>query len=538
MAATSPASYVGSALVHQVDKVKISLVFFFVGVLLTANGTLVHERPLIGFAVSFSALLVIWSYYLLRWEELQAQGQWQVVATVFTVLDLGVIAVFVEATGGFRSPFWALLLLPLIFAAIYFSQARLAVPLTAALVTCVYLAESNEMGGWRHNEWDLLGRLIVVAAVAWLSWLLSSVLYRERQAHEVMAQHLAAGVLVLQGADRVFLANPELARLLSWPQTPAAGQSLLELPAGPGTELLREVVGAICRPEARPVDREMSGDGHPRRYLRFYATPWSQAEAGGWVLTVEDVTEIRAVTSTKEKSLSLLSHELRSPLTSMRGLARTLAGKAGELTPEERRHATRCLEAESDRLSRLVNTLLDVSHLEQGKAELCLQAVSLAEISARIRELYTARACEKRISLLSEVPLDLPPVRADADRLEQILVALLDNALKYTPRGGTIRLQGCRQEGHAGLIVSDTGRGIPEAAQEMVFERFGRVPSEREYPFGEPGLGLGLYLARLLAREQGGDLLLDSTLGGGSSFTVLLPLRRPAERRADTAAIA
>jgi signal transduction histidine kinase len=137
--------------------------------------------------------------------------------------------------------------------------------------------------------------------------------------------------------------------------------------------------------------------------------------------------------------------------------------------------------------------------------------------------MFAVRAAEKRVDLRWHVTGHLPPLLADPDRLAQILTALVDNAVKHTPEGGKVTVRAAMRGGQAEIRVKDTGCGIPPEAQTIIFEKFGQALPEAEFALGERGLGLGLYVAQLLARKLGGDIMVRSKVGEGSTFIVTLP---------------
>ncbi len=220
--------------------------------------------------------------------------------------------------------------------------------------------------------------------------------------------------------------------------------------------------------------------------------------------------------------LANVSHDLQTPLTSIHGFSQALMD--GTVDSSEARHnASRIIEEESRRLLRLVEGLLDLSRLEAGQADLHLSAVAVGPLLRHIGDLFSLRAQELDVRLVVE-PVDVPDVWGDADRLEQILANLVDNALRHTPPGGEVRLHARREsESTIGLAVTDTGIGIAEEAIPHLFDRFYR--SDR--PGAQGGTGLGLAIARELALAQGGEVQVESREGEGATFRVLLRLHRP-----------
>jgi signal transduction histidine kinase len=216
-----------------------------------------------------------------------------------------------------------------------------------------------------------------------------------------------------------------------------------------------------------------------------------------------------------------VSHELRTPLTSIRGFVEALRdGTIGDDAGRQRSLAV--IDAELRRLQRLVADLLDLSRIESGQATLRREPVDLAAVLRHCAEVAAGRAEEADIELVVIASPGVPPVTGDADRLEQVVRNLLDNALRYTAAGGRVELWLATVERKVHIVVTDTGAGIPEHALPRLFERFYTADPAR----AGRGTGLGLAIAREIALAHGGDIAVASTPGVGSTFTVVLPLGR------------
>jgi heavy metal sensor kinase len=213
------------------------------------------------------------------------------------------------------------------------------------------------------------------------------------------------------------------------------------------------------------------------------------------------------------------SHELRTPLTILNGELESILGE-NDLAPKPQQTISSALE-ELDRLRRIVECLFAISRLESGDVEEVWARFDLAELASSTAEQMSPLADDKGISLASEAsgPAE---VEADRARLKQVIVNLLDNAIKYTAKGGKVGLSVRKEDGHAVLAVSDNGIGIPIAQQKRIFERFFRVDSARSRDSG--GAGLGLSIVKSICTAYGGKVGVESTEGAGSIFTVTLPL--------------
>ncbi len=527
-------------LIRQADKIRVILVFFLATISLGAGKEMLVVSSLAYTSLALAALVCVWSLFFLRWDELLARGRLPLAVVLLNLFDLGWLTLFVVGTGGADSPFWALLLLVVVFAGAFFSDASWSLPLTTFLVAAIY---ATLAGASEHSDlttvWALSGRLLVVICTAWFTWGLASVLERERQANQRIVRHLTEGVLLLNSEGVVLLANPRLGQMCGLTAEELTGRDLEKLVELPGYALLRQLAGDLLSRPTTVLTTEVVVEGKEAHDLRCTTVPCRGGERTlGWVLIVQDITDIKAQARLKEQGLGLVSHELRSPLASLRVMAQLLSGISGELTPAERDRVASTIEHETDRLSRLVTGLLDLARLEQADFTLRDDEVHLGKLVHGVADLFTPTAQLAGIELRVEVPEDLPVIRADNDRLAQVLTNLVDNAVKYTPRGGTVTLGAETSAGQARLWVRDTGRGIPEEALELIFQKFGQSPGS-EHDRSERGLGLGLYVARLIALKHGGDLWVSSRVGKGSTFMLVLPrvgAAAPASDRADVAA--
>jgi two-component system phosphate regulon sensor histidine kinase PhoR len=290
---------------------------------------------------------------------------------------------------------------------------------------------------------------------------------------------------------------------------------------------LHEVFRDSHAPDGGALQRELRLRHPADRTLRVSAVPLALSGGGtGVVMVLQDVTELRRLEAVRTEFVANVSHELRTPLTAIQGYLETLLNGA----LEEREHARRFLEIafrHTERLGRLLNDLTDLSNIELGKVSLRLSPVRVSEVVASVIDIVNAKATAGRVGLVTDVrPPDLT-IHADHDRLAQILINLVDNAVKYTPENGWVTVRArALDDGRVELMVRDTGVGIPRADLPRITERFYRVDKARSRELG--GTGLGLAIVKHLVLAHGGDLAIESEQGEGTTVRVALPGGGPA----------
>jgi signal transduction histidine kinase len=233
----------------------------------------------------------------------------------------------------------------------------------------------------------------------------------------------------------------------------------------------------------------------------------------------ESLARLTEMNRLKDDFVATVSHELRTPLTIIQGFIKTLLRRDMEVTEEERRHFLEAADRGGDRLRELIEQLLIVARLESDTQSLQIGPVSIPELVIETLEGFDSR--RNAHLFLTRVPDELPEIRSDRAKLAQILSNLVENAVKYSDPGTTIAVEAWREAGGVVLAVADEGNGIPEEHRERIFERFFQVDSSTTRQVG--GTGLGLYIARRLARELGGKLWLERSTEHGSEFRVLIP---------------
>jgi signal transduction histidine kinase len=232
------------------------------------------------------------------------------------------------------------------------------------------------------------------------------------------------------------------------------------------------------------------------------------------------VEELRRLSALRADFVSLVSHELRAPMASVVGSAQTLRERWRELNPDQRDSFLALIGNETERLAALIGDVLDTSRIDAGTFTYRFADVDLG---ALVRDSVAGIAlAQDEVSVVSDVHGELPTVRGDRDRLQQVLTNLLDNAVKYSPSGEKVTVSAFRQDSRVRIQVSDHGPGVPADQQRVIFEKFGR--GHMAGSPGTPGTGLGLYIARSIAEAHGGVLEVDSGPAPGATFTLVLPV--------------
>jgi two-component system phosphate regulon sensor histidine kinase PhoR len=328
---------------------------------------------------------------------------------------------------------------------------------------------------------------------------------------------MTEGVVALDDRGRLLLLNPSARVMFGVENGASEGRSFVEVIRQKGLlDLIEEVraSGAPARHELElgpPVNRVVAARGAP-----LGLGPGS----GGVLLVLHDVTELRRLERVRSEFVANVSHELRTPLTCIKGYLETLLDGA----LDDRTHARRFLEiagTHAERLDRLIDDLLELSNIESGRVTFVPVRLDLGDVVAGVAAMFERRTAQSHQTLERAVPPGLV-VHADRDRLVQILVNLVDNAVKFTPESGRIGIEaGPGPDGRVEIRVRDTGIGIPSTDLPRITERFYRVDKDRSREVG--GTGLGLAIVKHLVQAHGGELRIDSVLGQGTTVTFTLP---------------
>lgn len=338
------------------------------------------------------------------------------------------------------------------------------------------------------------------------------------------------GVIAINESREIQFANDAAGAMLGFVPDEAQGRTLLE---SVRSHKLNELVVRMLASKGHHEMEMQWGEENPRSLL-VSATLLSDEPSAGIVIMIHNLSEVRRLEAMRRDFVANVSHELKTPLSSIKAYAETLS--CGGINDEANRgRFVQQIEEQADRLNQLISDLLSLARIEQGSQLLDLRRIEVQDVANLcVRE--QRRAAEAKNIALVTIPSDEPAyVEADEDSLRQIFINLVDNAIKYTPESGQITVswryepggatgdQSCDDARHVAIRIEDTGIGIPEEMQERVFERFFRVDKARSRELG--GTGLGLAIVKHLTQSFGGSVSVQTRPEGGSCFTVRLPSR-------------
>ena len=342
---------------------------------------------------------------------------------------------------------------------------------------------------------------------------------------EQIFEHLPDAVVVI-GRDRCVRAlNRAAERLTGWSRADAVGQPYGEIVR------LRDAGGFLVHERDDPFEhatRLASGspereymlhrhDGSQRWVSLRTAYRWSDDELAEVIATLRDSGRRHRIERSAYDLIATLAHDLRSPLTSVKGFTATLLRKWDAFSDEQKRHMLTTIDWDADRMNRLLRDLLDFSRLEAGRLELKRQEVGLAELATRVAERVQMDA--KHHQITAEFPSDFPVVSADPGKVEQVIVNLVENAVKHGDPGA-VRVSGTVDGSMVTVRVTDSGPGIDAAHVPYIFTKFYRRGGERH----TGGTGLGLYICKGVIEAHGGDIRVESSSPTGTVFAFTLPV--------------
>ena len=333
---------------------------------------------------------------------------------------------------------------------------------------------------------------------------------------EAVLSSMIEGVISIDHQGTVQLANSAACRMLSLAQPELVGRKLLDIARFP------ELNQAVQQTLAEKVfsKTEFTTVGEPRKTIRAQVSSLSNDELPGAAIVIHDVTELRQLETMRTDFVANVSHELKTPLASIRAYAETL--KMGALNdPDKNMHFVNQIEAQADVLNQQIQDLIQLARVESAETSFEIGPVDLVKVGQECVNSFVSKANKRDVELNFRSEFEAVVAKADTEAVKTILNNLISNALHYTSPGGSVTVEVLQSELNGMLQVADTGIGIPMDQQARVFERFYRVDKARSRDLG--GTGLGLSIVKHLSQAFGGNVELNSQVGKGSTFYVELP---------------
>jgi PAS domain S-box-containing protein len=378
------------------------------------------------------------------------------------------------------------------------------------------------------NDQALLGAFANQAAIAVHNARLYQQTAAEKRRLDAILDSSADGILILNAAHRIQRFNRALARITGWTAAEAVGRDheavIRWARKQSGTDLTQAEADGWPLP-ANPVPLYVEGDllrkdgGYLPVAITYAPLFDREGRLVNLIANVRDITKFREAEELKSTFISIISHELRTPVSLIKGYAETLRREDARWEADVVRDSLAVIEEEADRLAELIENLLDASRLQAGALRLNMGEVALDQLAQRMVEKFKTQTNKHEFRV--EVPRDFPIVNGDEARLTQVLSNLLSNAIKYSPGGGPIAVRGSATPKEVVVSVSDQGPGIAEPDLPHVFDRFYRADSELTKRV--KGTGLGLYLAKAVVEAHGGRIWVESPPGRGTTFSFALP---------------
>jgi two-component system phosphate regulon sensor histidine kinase PhoR len=324
------------------------------------------------------------------------------------------------------------------------------------------------------------------------------------------------GVMVIDKAGHIVSVNPTIEKIFGVLKSDVGGKIFLEAIRNND---IAEVINAILK-AGKPISKEISLIYPVRRIFEVNATPIFDNDAiGGCLVVIHDITEIRRLETVRQDFVANVSHELKTPLTSIKGFVETLLEGALD-DKENNRNFLKIIQDHAGRLNKLIDDLLSLSHLESKEIMLEKKSFNLRQQLDEVISAFKSQLRKMNIEIKNELSASIS-ISADKDRIEQVFTNLIDNAIKFNKEKGFIRIYSQEINGKIKVIVEDSGIGIPERDIPRIFERFYRVDKARSRELG--GTGLGLSIVKHIVELHNGSVGVESTEGFGSKFWFILP---------------
>ena len=337
----------------------------------------------------------------------------------------------------------------------------------------------------------------------------------ERNKLSTLFLHMTDGVVAFSPAGLVIHSNPAASQMLSRSMDPTTSFQDLFAEDAAFDQIL-----TLKRPQYLEAQKTVG-----ERELELFMAPYSADQApGGVMVVIHDVTEQRRSEQARREFVANVSHELRTPLTNIKSYAETVIAAGDELPPELHNNFMGVIVSEADRMTRIVQDLLTLSKIDYGKMEMNVSRFSFSKAVRSVYEAVALNAESHGHTLTFSCEENMPDVDGDRERIEQVIMNIVSNAIKYTPDGGKIAITAATSGRNVFVRISDNGIGIPEKDLPRLFERFYRVDKARSRESG--GTGLGLSIAKEILTQHKGDIRIESVYGEGTDVTITLPAAR------------
>ncbi|RJP31771.1 MAG: GAF domain-containing protein [Actinobacteria bacterium] len=407
--------------------------------------------------------------------------------------------------------------------------SMIAVPLYASSsVIGVLSCFSKASGAFDDDAARILLTLSSEAALAMEKAALYQTTLEDKNKIETIINSLTDGLMVLDHEGRMVLANPFIARLMDLSDRDydryladilRSSNYGIEFKDKSFNEALQEVLRT-----GKSLKNEMVIETEPPIIFQVFWVPLSDVDGRvmGAVILLHDITDFVELDRMKSDFISIVSHELKTPLTSIKGFVRLIAAERVGPVTEKQRHYLDVVQKQTESLTTLINDLLDLSRIEAGIIEVRHEPLVIGEVIGGVVQQLDNLAQEKGITLRVEAAEELPLISGDGARLGQVFMNLIHNAIKFTPHGGDVRVKVVALQDYCLVKISDNGIGISAQDLPRIFDKFYQVDSSSTRR--QSGTGLGLSISKQLVTAHGGEIWVNSTKGKGTTFSLTLPL--------------
>jgi signal transduction histidine kinase len=419
--------------------------------------------------------------------------------------------------------------LVLAIAGAYYFSNKISRPITHFIQTATEIARGNFAQEVVVESNDEIGRLarIFNYMTDQLRRIHEKNLHKiinEKSKTETILKNIADGVIVTDSANRILLVNTVAARWFSLLSVDYVEHPLEDLIGNRKlTKFIKDITANVIK-KLQSIEIVVENPDHPRQQvLQARAARIMDDESGALVAIVtilRDITREKEIDRMKTELVSMVAHELRSPLTCISGFSELLLDM--DITREQSEEYAHIILKESNRLSDLINKFLDISKIESGKSQMQKTPVDLRMLIEKVLDFNSQLAEKKQIQVDFDAPQEVSTMNLDRDMMEQVILNLYSNAIKYCPERASVSIRLIENEKDITIDIEDSGFGISEKSLPHIFEKFYRV-TDNEKVMDITGSGLGLALVREIVEIHGGKIKVRSALGKGSTFTIVLP---------------